>query len=351
VPTLPELCTGPLIPYGWDDRVAALFENVAAPGLEPARVVRVERSAVVVATAAGEGPARAADLLATGDWVAITSGSATTTPAVVARLPRWSELSRLDPQGAGVQVLVANIDVVLVVAPAERLSPARVERELSAAWESGATPAVVVTKTDLDPIAATTTTDDLRSRLFGVDVVATSTVTGAGLDEVAALLQPNRTAVLIGPSGAGKSSLTNALLGTDRMATGEVRSGDHRGRHTTTARQLLVVPAGGVMIDTPGIRSLGLTGGDAGVAAAFPDIEAKAAACRFRDCRHTTEPGCAVLAAVESGGLDAKRLDSYRKLELESAFEARRSDVRARQDQTRRWKVITRSMRHVPPKR
>jgi ribosome biogenesis GTPase len=339
----------PLARYGWDDRVAARYAAVTAGAdSRPGRVVRVERSAVVVATAAGDEPARAPDLPVTGDWVAVDGGPGAVT--VVARVERWSELSRLDPQGGRVQVLAANVDVVVVVAPADRLSVNRVERELAAAWESGATPVVALTKADL-LAPASAEIDGLRDRLFGVDVIVTSAVNGTGVDTVAALLQPGRTAVLIGPSGAGKSSLTNALLGDDRVATAEVRAGDHRGRHTTTSRELHVVPSGGVIIDTPGLRSLGLTGGSAGIDAVFADIDELAAGCRFRDCRHDGEPGCAVAAAVGGGTLAAERLASYRKLEREAAFESRRSDARARQEETRRWKALTKKLRKLPPKR
>jgi len=216
------------------------------------------------------------------------------------------------------------------------------------AWDSGARPVVLVTKAD---VAAPQQVDELRARLACIDVIATSAFTGAGLLEVGALLQPCRTAVLLGPSGAGKSSLVNALLGERRMVTGDVRAEDHRGRHTTTSRQLLVVPTGGVLIDTPGLRSLALAGDGAGVAATFEDIADLATGCRFGDCGHLTEPGCAVMAAIAGGRLDAGRLASYRKLQREIGFEARRDDPLARRQAARVWKANTRAMRNLPKKR
>jgi ribosome biogenesis GTPase len=186
-------------------------------------------------------------------------------------LSRWSVLSRQDPAREAEQVLAANLDVVLVIAPTDRLHLARVERELLIAWESGAAPIVVLTKADLlDPA------DDIRAtaeeRLVGAQVILTSTSTGDGIDDVARILRPNRTGALIGPSGAGKSSLANALLGADTLAIGDVRDSDRRGRHTTTTRQLVPVPGGGVLIDTPGLRSLPLWRGDEGLAAAFAAV-------------------------------------------------------------------------------
>ncbi|MGQ0616860.1 MAG: ribosome small subunit-dependent GTPase A [Acidimicrobiia bacterium] len=326
-----------LVPFGWDERVLALFNESGRPEAAPARVVRVERSASVVVAADGvERSARSEILPVVGDWVVLDGDE------VVAVLTRWSELSRLDPDGSTVQVLAANVDLVFITAPSDRLGSARVERELAVAWESGARPVVVVTKTDLagaDDVAA------LEGRLVGVDVVPTSIVTGAGIEVLRAMLQPGRSAVLLGPSGAGKSSLVNALLGAEVLATGAVRDGDARGRHTTTSRQLVCVPGGGVLIDTPGLRSLGLVGDGEGLGRAFPEIDALAAQCRFDDCHHDVEPGCAVLAAVGDGVLDQDRLASYRKLEREGAAQARRSDPLLRRADVSVWKSRTKEMR------
>jgi ribosome biogenesis GTPase / thiamine phosphate phosphatase len=333
---LPDASREALVPYGWSDRVLALFNDHASPHTEPARVVRVERGHCLVVDGGAEQLVTAVDAHAVGDWVAIADG------AVRDVLPRWSALTRQDPGGAGVQVLAANIDLVLVTAPADRLSLARVERELAVAWESGARPVVALTKADLAPPGQV---DELRERLVGADVITTSAVTGEGVEQVRAALQPDRTAVLLGPSGAGKSTLANQLLGEEILATGDVREDDRRGRHTTTSRQLVTVPGGGVLIDTPGLRSLGLAGDGGGVEQAFADITELAGACRFGDCAHETEPGCAVLAALEGGDLDANRFESYRKLEREIAAEQRKVDPVARKEEVRVWKQRNKAMR------
>jgi ribosome biogenesis GTPase len=335
---------GALAPYGWNDRVLALFNELPPNDLTPARVVRVESRGCVVATPDGdERPARAPTLPAVGDWVAVADG------VVRHELPRWSSLARKDPAPGGfkVQVLAANVDLVVITAPADRLNPARVERELAAAWDSGAQPVVVVTKADL---AGVDDVADLRDRLVGVDVLATSADRAdraEGIDELRDRLRPDRTAVLLGPSGAGKSTQANALLGADRLATGAVRDGDHRGRHTTTSRQLVPVPGGGVLIDTPGLRSLGLVAspeGD-GIGQAFPEIDELAAGCRYRDCGHDTEPGCAVQAALAGGALAPERWASFTKLQRELAADARRTDPRVRQQALADWKAQNKALR------
>jgi ribosome biogenesis GTPase / thiamine phosphate phosphatase len=325
---------GALAAYGWTERVLTLYNDLDDPSSEPARVVRVERSAVAAVFATGEEQLlHATALPAVGDWIAAGPGT------VRHVLPRWSSLTRVDPAGAGLQVLAANLDLVMVTAPADRLNPARIERELVLAWESGATPLVVLTKRDL-------MVDDARAslseRLVGVDVIATSATTGQGLGQLFQRLRPSRTAVLLGPSGAGKSSLANALLGANVLATGAVREGDHRGRHTTTSRQLVPVPGGGVLIDTPGLRSLGLAASVA-VEAAFPEIETLAEECRFSDCRHEDEPGCAVVDATSAGDLDVGRLASYRKLQREVAAEAQRADPLLRKAELSLWKARVKS--------
>jgi ribosome biogenesis GTPase / thiamine phosphate phosphatase len=327
---------GALTDYGWTDRVAALFGEYADAGLCLARVVRVERSLCVAVLPDGtDRPLPAAVLPAVGDWIA-TDGQ-----AVRAVLPQWSALTRADPSGGGLQVLAANLDVVIVTAPADRLSPARVERELALAWDGGAQPLVAVTKSDLD---GGRSADRLRDRLVGADVVEVSAATGVGVEAVATRLRPSRTAVLLGPSGAGKSTLANALAGAGVLATGAVREADHRGRHTTTSRQLIVLPGGGVLIDTPGLRSLGL-GRDVELGPAFPDVEEWSARCRFADCQHEVEPGCAVAAAVEAGDLAADRLASFRKLQREVAAEARRTDPLLRKAELSIWKARAKSAR------
>ncbi|MGD9797747.1 MAG: ribosome small subunit-dependent GTPase A [Acidimicrobiia bacterium] len=353
---MPDPSIGALVPLGWSERVLALYnaalddavggdvpvgdDGAPAPtSAEPGRVVRVERGGAVVAVADGGErllqSAASPSPPAVGDWVLVAGGE------IRAVLDRWSTLSRADPSGVGEQVLAADVDVVVVTAPADRLSPSRVERELAIGWESGARPLVALTKADLAPPGLA---EELRDRLVGVDVLATSAETGLGVEALRAGLRPDRTAVLLGPSGAGKSTLANALIGTDVLATGAVREGDHRGRHTTTSRQLLAVPGGGVLIDTPGLRSLGLTG-DEGIGQAFPEIDELAAGCRFRDCAHGSEPGCAVNAAVAGGTLAPARLASYQKLQKEMAAEVRRTDPLVRRASVGEWKAVMKSVR------
>jgi ribosome biogenesis GTPase len=316
--------------------VQALFAPLLEAGFVPGRVVGVDRGWCRLATPDGE---RALPVpgTAVGDWAAIDGDS------IHEMLPRWSELGRLDPDG-GRQVLASNIDVVLIAAPGDRLSSTRVERELVIAWDSGARPVVVLTKLDVAPPGAVA---ELAGRLGTVDLIATSSVAGSGLDEIRAVLVHPITAAFVGPSGAGKSTLINALLGEDRLAVGAVRDEDRRGRHTTTSRQLVPLPSGGSLIDMPGLRSLGTDASDTAVAATFPDIDDLALGCRFADCAHEVEPGCAVNAAVAGGELDAGRLASYRKLVRETAFERARSDPVLRTEQARVWKTRSKEQRRL----
>jgi ribosome biogenesis GTPase len=340
-----------LAPYGADDRVAALYKSYAA-GLEPGRVVRVDRIRALVATAAGPVSATAPELPVVGDWVGLALPADEDQWATVeAVLPRWSELSR---RASGpvpeAQVVAANVDLVFVVSTLDRpLSPNRIERELVVAWESGARPVVVLNKADAS-IADEGAVAELQDRLGLVDIVVTSARTGEGIDDLVAALQPARTAVLLGASGVGKSSLVNTLVGDEVAETGEVREVDQRGRHTTTARWLVPLPGGGVLLDTPGVRSIGLWDADEGIARTFPEIDELAPECRFRDCTHEGEPGCAITAAVESGALEAGRYESWRKLQRELAYEARAVDPQLQAEQRRKWKTIHKSLRaHQKP--
>jgi ribosome biogenesis GTPase len=346
---------------GWTAERDQQFEPYAAAGLAAGRVGAHHRGAYLVYTEAEEllaessgrlhdaasGPA---DLPAVGDWVAVQAAAGSPRGIVHAVLPRRSafsrarrDLARRTPQAAEEQVLAANVDVAfLVTGLVGDLNLRRLERYLATAWESGSEPVVVLTKRDLVP--------DLEEHLaavqqvaIGVAVHAVSNVTGEGLTEIRALVGPGRTAALLGSSGAGKSSLVNRLLTRDAQAVREVRA-DGRGRHTTTHRELFLLPGGGLVVDTPGLRVIGPWAGD-GVGAAFEDLEELASGCRFRDCRHAGEPGCAIQAAIDAGALEEERLDGYRKLERELAFLERRGDPRARAAERRRWRAVERELR------
>lgn len=346
---------------GWDEARANDFAAFASAGHLPGRVIRPDRAIHIVTTAAGDLRAEVSPQLlrstidrtalpTVGDWVAVqTDGERTTVEAV---LPRHSAFVR---RGAGnetvAHVLAANIDTVFVVVPLNR-SPnlTRVERFLTLAWESGATPVLLLTKADLcDDLDAVL--DEAASVAPAVHVHAVSAVTGDGLHALTQHLSVGRTVVLLGQSGAGKSTLANALRGEDVMVTREIR-GDGRGRHTTTHRELMVLPGGGVLIDTPGLRTLLLWTADEGLDRAFADIESLAAQCHFNDCGHVGEPGCAVGAAIASGELPQRRLDSHQKLQKELAFLARKQDHRLRAEERKRWKAITKSHRQrlAPPR-
>jgi ribosome biogenesis GTPase len=340
---------------GWDGAFADRFAAWAAGGHRPGRVLAVHRGGDLVATADGElltaatgrlrhlaGPS-VAGLPAVGDWVALQGGR------IHAVLPRRTVLTRRVPgTGAGEQVLAANVElVVIVVAPGRDTNPRRVERLLALAWESGAQPLVVLGRADLCPDWGTDVATELAGLAAvapGVRVLALSCYTGQGIEEIAALLAPGRTAVLLGSSGVGKSTLVNRLAGRDLLATGELRD-DGKGRHTTTGRQLVVLAGGGMVIDTPGLRELGLWTGATGTAAAFDDVEGLAAGCRFDDCRHRSEPGCAVRAALEDGRLDAGRFAAWEKLQRELAWAERRADPLAAADGRRHARAISRSVR------
>lgn len=263
---------------------------------------------------------------AVGDWVVLEGD------LIIGVLPRRTVFSR---RAAGVatreQVLAANVDIAFVVATATDVNPRRIERYLTIAWQSGATPFVVITKTDL--VAA------VEAPSFAAPVIVTSAVTGEGIEEIGRLLEPGKTGVLLGPSGAGKSTLINRIAGSEVMRTREIhRSGE--GRHMTSHRQLISLPGGGMIIDTPGLREAQLWEGEDALGNVFEGIEQLALRCRFSDCSHVTEPGCAIKAALVDGSMDRGRFESYRKLKRELRAVAARSDARLRADERRKWKQI-----------
>ena len=336
--------------FGWDHDLEALFEDHARAGLVPGRVLTASRECYRLATPTGElaaelsGRLRFAadspsDLPAVGDWVAARAYPGDGLAVVDAVLPRRTALVRRAPGRADeAQLLASNVDLLLVAAPlGGDLRERRIERFLALGREAGVPPALLLTKVDLatDPKGALAAA---RAVAGGAPVVALSARTGAGLDALAPLLVPSRTAALLGPSGAGKSTLVNALLGEARQATLEVREEDLRGRHATTRRELFVLPSGALLVDTPGLRELALWDGSDAIAATYDEVAALAPACRFRDCRHEAEPGCAVRAAAEGGAIEADRLAAFGKLrQEEESFEERRALGPARAERAR-WR-------------
>ena len=318
-----------LTTLGFDDRWAAL---TAEAGQAPLRVVRDDRGAVVAIGEAGEVRLATPPGLqpVTGDWIVATDDR------VVAIAERSSAVVRPRPDG-GVQVLAANVDLVAVMHGLDGpLNRRRLERGVVLGWESGAQPVVILTKADL-AADADAAVREASASAPGVDVVLASVVDGRGLDQVRALLQPNRTMTLIGASGAGKSSLVNALLGTDVMQTQDVRAVDGKGRHTTTHRELVPVPGGGLLLDTPGLRALTVGAASEGLDLAFPEIEELAESCHFRDCRHDSEPGCAVAEALRSATLDPDRFEGWRRVRREVESAQLRADPVALRQRSRQW--------------
>jgi ribosome biogenesis GTPase len=339
---------------GWDAAWASELEGLDQTDLTPGRVAAQHRGTYVVWTEDGDVRAEVAGALyygrdvggalpAVGDWVGLRGRSEGGRATVQVVLGRRTAIAR---KSAGLdsvdQVLAANVDrAFLLNGLDDDFSLRRLERYLATAWESGADPVVVLTKADLCP--------DVENRILetesvaiGVPVVPVSNVTGEGLDAVTAYVEPGRTSVLLGSSGVGKSSLLNRIAGDELMRTAELAA-DGTGRHTTTHRELLLLPGGGLVIDTPGLRELQLFEGD--MSAAFPDVEELAGECRFRDCAHQREPGCAVLAAVDNGVLELDRLRSWRKLQRELASIEARANKRLHAERKRRWKQLSKSVR------
>jgi ribosome biogenesis GTPase len=342
--------------YGWSEKLRQEFAPHAARGHAPGRILVQQRGLYVVAADHGELSAQLSGRLvheageggypAVGDWVALAPRPEERAATIHAVLPRRTAFVRKAADTVQtLQVIAANIDIAFVVASMNaELNARRLERYLAAVWQSGARPVVALTKADLadDP-------DRAVARVLAVageaPVLAVSAVTGEGMTALAAHLEPGETCVLVGSSGVGKSTLVNALAGRTLMATGAIREDDAHGRHTTTHRELSHLPGGALIIDTPGLRELGLMDADEGFGVAFEDVEALVARCRFSDCGHTREPGCAVQAALDAGELDPGRWRNFQKLQRELSHLERKEDRVAREAERRRWISISKAQR------
>jgi len=340
---------------GWNERFASAFDALDDAGVEPGRLAADYGTKFLVQLAGSAplatlgGALREARLVAVGDWVAVRNTS--DAAEIRAVLPRQSAITREAPGSeTSAQVIAANVDLVFIATSADTdFNLRRIERLLTVAYQSGAAPVIVLTKVDLnspDPYEV-----ELETIAAGVPVVAVSAVTGAGIEAVRLYLSRGKTAVLVGSSGVGKSTLINRLLGEEVLRTAGVHKSG-QGRHTTSHRQLLKVPGGGLVIDTPGLREIQLWAGAEALAEVFLDIEELALRCKFTDCRHETEPDCAVVAALEGGTLDASRFRSYRKLQRELRAIEVKADVRLQIEERRKWKLIHKSVKqHMQVKR
>ncbi len=333
---------------GWSPFFEEQWQEWSSAGCVPARVAAEHRGGYEVWSPAGSGPAQLAGRLrraladggppAAGDWVALDAAPHPDRPAQIRGLLRRRTLfSRLAAgRDARIQVVAANVDLVLAVCGLDAdFNLRRIERYLARIGASGARALVVLSKADLagDPAARV---GEVEARIPGAEVLPCSSRRGDGIAALRERIAPGTTAALVGSSGAGKSTLVNALTGVEAMTTGEVRARDGRGQHVTTRRQLVALPGGGLLLDTPGMRELQLAG-EEGLEAAFEEVAALAGGCRFADCGHEGEPGCALQAALDDGSLDPERLEHYLRLGREARAAERRRDVRLRRQDERAW--------------
>jgi ribosome biogenesis GTPase / thiamine phosphate phosphatase len=348
-----------ILRWGWNGYFEAVWSNGEREDAVPARVIAQGRGVWRVAGDVGECLGEAAGKLrlaaeegadwpAVGDWVAVELRDQGNAALIQEVLPRRSQFVR---KAAGKkiaeQVLAANVDTALLVSALDGdFNPRRVERYLAQCWESGAKPVIVLNKVDTcqDAVAKL---HRMEQASMGVPVYVVSARTGHGLEELETFLVSGQTLVLLGSSGVGKSTIVNHLLGRAIQEVHEVRKSDSRGRHTTTTRQMFVLPGGALLMDTPGLRELQLWDADEGISQAFSDIESLAAQCRFTDCTHAAEPGCAVQAAIKQHALNRSRLENWRKLRREQEFLRRKVDPQARQDEKERVKVLMRGVRQM----
>jgi ribosome biogenesis GTPase / thiamine phosphate phosphatase len=342
---------------GWNPFFESQFSCLRQPGLVPARVVEERKGFHRVRTEQGEYLAEMAGRLrnqeekpehfpAVGDWVAITPRPEEGRARIKSILPRRTKLSR---KVAGrkliEQILATNLDTVFVVSALNlEFNVRRIERYLTIAWDSGARPVVLLNKADLCSDAASRAAE-VEAIAPGTPVHLLSALAGTGLDAVRRYVGPGETAAFVGSSGVGKSTIINALAGSELLRVQPVREKDNRGRHTTTSRQMHFLPQGGIVIDTPGMRELRLWESEEGMSRAFEEIAVLAAECKFRNCRHNGEPGCAVETAIRDGLLQRERLENHRKLQAELRFQERKTDPEVARQDKEKWKKIHKAMR------
>lgn len=346
-----------LLPWGWNANLNADFSTFAVKGYQPARVISEQKGLYRVITDRGEILARVSgklrfqatgreDFPAVGDWVAVSWCEGEERAAIHGLLPRFSKFAR---KAAGLetaeQIVAANVDTVFLInALNHDLNLRRIERYLTLAWDSGANPVIVLSKADLcDEVAQQVS--EVEQIALGVPVHIISSLTGAGLDDLNCYLQPGKTVAMLGSSGAGKSTLLNCLYGQERQKVQTIRAGDDRGRHTTTTRELVELPQGGLLIDTPGMRELQLWGNDSSLQDSFNDVDSLARQCRFSDCCHEQEPGCAVREALQSGTLSKDRFHSYLKLKKELAYFSRKFNQAEALAEKAKWKKINQAQK------
>jgi ribosome biogenesis GTPase / thiamine phosphate phosphatase len=344
---------------GWTSNLADIFASRPRPGLVPSRISREDRGVYTLLSEQGSFQAEVSgkfrhrtsartDYPAVGDWVVAEPGDAFSRAMIHEILPRRSAFIRRVAGGQSQgQVVVANADIAFLVSGLDReFKPRRIERYLTLAWESGADPVILLNKADLhaQPEKARFQAEAVAP---GVAVYLISAATGDGLRDSLALLGPGRTGVLLGSSGVGKSSIINALIGREARTTSVVREADGRGRHTTTHRQLMILPTGAILIDTPGLREIQLLADEKSLDRSFGDIDELAASCRFRDCSHNGEPDCAVQDALAEGLLEMERYESWLRQCKEIRFHQREQDVLLRIQEKRRWKTIQKTVREV----
>jgi ribosome biogenesis GTPase / thiamine phosphate phosphatase len=349
--------------YGWNKTHEVNWEEINNEKWIPGRVTLEHKKMYRVITTDGEWlsvcsgsmqyeATERRDFPAVGDWVAVEKMPGEERGIIHAILPRTSLFSR---KVAGMtiaeQIIAVNIDIVLLVMSMNNdFNPRRLERYLVAAYDSGATPVVVLTKKDVCDNSSDYI-EEAQSIALGAEIFAVSNVTGEGIDELTALLKNNKTAALLGSSGVGKSSLTNAILGSEMMVVQDIREDDAKGRHTTTHRELIKIPTGGILIDTPGMREFQLWENNDSLDSGFQDINELTNNCKFNDCQHNNEPGCAIQNALSTGELAEDRYRSYLKLQKELAFLDRKMDRAAQAGERNKWKKITKSMRNHPSKK